>query len=122
MRTAVTSLRIAGTGRRTTGGPSHQTRPLRATIARAVRISVRAGSSPGARIWIDRGSLPIDLEWMPDRLNDGSWRHPVFGNKHRWVWQYASPSNWWGRTVTKNEPRMAAEIERVLNDVRNSLE
>lgn len=122
MRSEVLGLRIAGTGRKGTGGPTTNTRPLRATIAAAVRLSVRASSNPGARIWIDRGSLPPDLKFMPDRLNDGEWRHPVFGNRHRWVPQTASPAFWWDWTVTKNTPRMTAEVERVLNDVRNSLE
>lgn len=104
------------------GGPSPTTRPLRATIAGAVRISVRTGGNPGARIWIDRSALPPDLKKMPSAMNsaNGRIRHPVFGNRKRWANQWTTPL-WWDTTVTKHQPRMRAEVERVLRDVRNQI-
>ncbi|MEU4133659.1 hypothetical protein [Streptomyces wuyuanensis] len=111
-----------GAGKR--GGPSPTKRPLRATIAGAIRISVRTGANPGARVWIDKGRLPSDLKNMPKVINEGPppgrIRHPVFGNKKRWVNQSVPPF-WWDKTVAKHQPRMRAEVERVLADVRNSL-
>lgn len=106
------------------GGPSPTTRPLRATIAAAVRISVRTGASPGARMWIDRSALPEDLKGMPKAMNraDGRIRHPTFGNKKRGGWHnnWTTPL-WWNKTVAKHQPRMEAEVARVLADVRQSL-
>ncbi|MFG2328246.1 hypothetical protein ACGFMM_01335 [Streptomyces sp. NPDC048604] len=104
------------------GGRTSTSRPLRATIADAVRLSVRTGGNPGARIWVDRSSLPSDLRNMPWVMNsaNGRIRHPVFGNKRRWVNQWTTPL-WWNKTVDKHTPRMRAEVERVINDVRNSL-
>jgi hypothetical protein len=119
LQSTMRSLRVAGSGG---GNPSPTTRPLRATIAAAIRLSVRYGSSPGARVWIDRSALPADLRNMPNRLNDGFWRHPVFGNRHAWVRQTARPYGWWDKTIDQHKPRMAAEVERVLNDVRRSLD
>jgi hypothetical protein len=106
-----------GSSRR--GGPSPTTRPLRATIAAAVRISVRTGGNPGAKVWIDRSRLPADMRNMPARLDEGRWRHPVFGNRRRWATQYASP--WWSVTIRRHEPRMRTEVARILDDVERRL-
>ncbi|MGV9242613.1 hypothetical protein [Streptomyces sp. NPDC003710] len=110
-------------GRR--GGISPTTRPLRATIANAIRISVRTTGDPGARVWVDKGRLPPDLRRMPDVINSGPpagrIRHPVFGNKKRWANQYVEPY-WWDKTVRKHTDRMTREVERVVDDVRRHLE
>lgn len=109
-------------GRMGRGGPSPTTRPLRATIARAVRISVRQSTGVGARVWIDRGQLPDDMKNMPWVIESGRVRHPVFGNRRRWATQWARPSGWWSKTVQAGTPRMRAEVERILGDVRRDLE
>ncbi|SED27150.1 hypothetical protein SAMN05216532_4019 [Streptomyces sp. 2231.1] len=106
-------------GRR--GGPSPTTRPLRATIANAIRISVRTSGDPGARVWVDKGALPADLKRMPDVINEGRIRHPVFGNRRRWATQWAD-AGWWDKTVRDHTPRITREVERVVNDVRRHLE
>lgn len=116
-------IRSAGraTGKR--GGPSPTTRPLRATLTQAIRISVRTSSAPGARVWVDKGRLPPDLKNMAQTLNDpsGRVRHPVFGNRRRWANQYVTPPMWWDKTVTRHTPRMRAEVARVVDDVRRQL-
>jgi hypothetical protein len=107
------------------GGPSPTTRPLRATIAEAMRLSVRTSGNPGARVWIDRSALPSDLRGMPWVMNtaNGRIRHPTFGNKGRggWVNQWTTPL-WWDKTVQQHTPRMRAEVERTLTDVRRWLD
>ncbi|MEU2075418.1 hypothetical protein [Streptomyces sp. NPDC013489] len=104
------------------GGPSPTTRPLRATVAESVRISVRTTRPVGARVWVDRWSLPSDLQKMPAVMNssNGRIRHPVFGNKRRWANQWTTPL-WWDKTVRAHTPRMQAEVARVLDDVRRFL-
>ncbi|MDK0520391.1 hypothetical protein [Streptomyces sp. ML-6] len=122
LQQAIRNVQLPGPGRSTRGGPSPTTRPLRATLARGVRISVRQGASPGARVWMDRTRLPADLRNMPWVIENGRVRHPVFGNRRRWATQWARPTGWWSRTVQAGTPRMRAEIERVLRDVRRDLE
>lgn len=122
LQQAIRTVQLPGPGRKTRGGPSPTTRPLRASIAGAVRISVRQGANPGARVWIDRGRLPADLRNMPWVIENGRVRHPVFGNRRRWATQWARPTGWWSRTVAAGTPRMRAEVERVLRDVRRDLE
>lgn len=121
LRDAITGLSISsqgGSGRG--GGPSPTTRPLRRTIAAAIRISVRTTGNPGARVWIDKALLPPDLWEMPGVINRGKIRHPVYGNKSKWVNQTATPL-WWDKTVISHRPRIEREVARVLDDVRQKL-
>lgn len=121
LRSTVRGLRISGQGARGRGGASPTTRPLRASIADAIRISVRTTGTVGARVWVDKKALPPDLRGMPHTLNDGRWRHPVYGNRRRWVTQYATPSPWWDATVRRHTPRMEREVARVVDDVKRRL-
>ncbi|WP_371670028.1 hypothetical protein OG985_21745 [Streptomyces sp. NBC_00289] len=122
LQSTMRGLDIRSEGRRgRPGGRSPTTRPLRATIADSIRISVRTGSSPGATVWIDKGRLPPDLKNMPKVINSGRIRHPVFGNRRRWATQWAQPP-WWDSTVRQHTPRMEREVARVLDDVRRRLE
>lgn len=116
------SIRSAGRGSGKRGGRSPTTRPLRASVAGAIRISVRTGGNPGARVWVDKGLLPPDIPMgVLNRLNEGRLRHPVFGNRSRWAQQTATPL-WWDGPVRKHTPRMTAEVARVLDDVRRRIE
>jgi len=123
LQSTIRGLPIRSSGRASgkRGGRSPTTRPLRATIASAIRISVRTGSNPGARVYVDKGRLPPDLRNMPQVINTGRIRHPVFGNRRRWSTQTATPL-WWDQTVRRHTPRMTAEVARVLDDVRRRLE
>jgi hypothetical protein len=119
IRTLAITSQGRGSGRR--GGPSPITRPLRATIAEAVRISVRTTGNPGATVWVDKGRMPHDMKTVPDRLNEGRLRHPVFGNRKRWAQQNANPG-WWSKTVDQHKSRMEREVARVLDDVKRRIE
>lgn len=124
LQDTIRNLAITSQGRSTgkRGGPSPTTRPLRASIARAIRISVRTGGSPGARVWLDRSLLPPDIPvGLVNRINDGRIRHPVFGNRRRWAQQNATPL-WWDKTVRAHQPRITREVERIVDDVRRRLE
>lgn len=114
-------IRSGGRGSGKRGGSSPTTRPLRATIAGAIRISVRTSGNPGARVYVDKGLLPPDLRNMPQVINTGRIRHPVFGNRRRWSTQTATPL-WWDNTVRSHTPRMNSEVARVLDDVRRRLD
>lgn len=122
LQNSIQHLSINSQGRRSgaRGGPSPTSRPLRATIAAAIRISVRNTGNPGARVWVDKGMLPPDLRGMPSALNKGRVRHPVFGNRRRWVEQTAPPL-WWDKVVRQHRPRMEHEVARVVEDVRRKL-
>lgn len=124
LQDVMTGMTITSQGRSTRqGGPSPTTRPLRRTIAEAIRISVRVSGNPGARVWIDKGRLPPDLRNMPKAMNEapgGRVRHPVYGNRRRWANTYVTPL-WWTDTVRRHESRMRAEVERITDDIRRQL-
>src|SRR5881397_2965534 len=115
-----TDIRSDGRKAGSRGGRSPTSRPLRATIAEAIRISVRTTGRPGARVWVDKGRLPPDLRNMPAVINEGRIRHPVYGNRKRWATQWATPL-WWDRTARAHQERMAREVARVLDDVMRRL-
>ncbi|MGW6743788.1 hypothetical protein ACWGDX_24220 [Streptomyces sp. NPDC055025] len=124
LQDVMTGMTVSSRGRSTRqGGPSPTTRPLRRTIADAIRISVRISGNPGARVWVDKGRLPPDLRNMPKTMNEapgGRVRHPVYGNRRRWANTYVTPL-WWDRTAARHEPRMRAEVERITDDIRRQL-
>ncbi|MFJ4712723.1 hypothetical protein [Streptomyces sp. NPDC088785] len=122
LQSTMRGLDIAAPPRRgRPGGPSPTTRPLRATIAESIRISVRTtGGGAGATVWVDKSRLPPDLKKMPETINTGRIRHPVYGNRRRWVQQNATPL-WWDNTVRRHTPRIEREVGRVLDDVRRRL-
>ncbi|MFD0353515.1 hypothetical protein ACFVHW_07160 [Streptomyces sp. NPDC127110] len=117
LQRTVRTLPIRSAGGASRSGPSPTTRPLRATIAAAIRITVRTTGNPGAKVWIDRGALPPDLRGMPKVMNTGRIRHPVFGNRRRWATQTTTPL-WWENTIRRHRPRMEREVERILGDIR----
>lgn len=110
-----------GAGKR--GGRSSTTRPFRASMADAVRISVRTTGNPGAKVWLDRSRLPSDITpGVLNQINDtGRLRHPVFGNKRRWSSQYGG-RDFWDAAVRNHQARITREVERVVDDVRRRLE
>ncbi|MEV1020708.1 hypothetical protein [Streptomyces sp. NPDC050264] len=122
LQQAIRTVQLPGSGRTVRGGPTANTRPLRATLAGGIRISVRQTGNPGARVWMDKGRLPRDLRNMPWVIDEGRVRHPVFGNRRHWTTQWARPTGWWSRTVQSGLPRMNQEIERITDDVRRDLE
>lgn len=125
LQNTIRSMPITSRGRAAgkRGGPSPTTRPLRASIAAAIRISVRTSGTPGARVWVDKGLLPRDIPMgVLKQLNDkGFVRHPVFNNRSRWARQDGT-ALWWDKTVRTHTPRMTAEVAHVVDDVRRRLE
>lgn len=123
LQDTIRGMNLRSQGRSTRqGGPSPNGRPLRETLAAAIRTSVRTTGGAGATVWIDRGRLPAGYENIPNQLNaTGRLRHPVFGNRRRWASQYGT-ALWWDNVVRQHRPRMQREVARVLDDVRRRLE
>lgn len=119
LKRTVRATPIRGNGRGLQGTPVPPGRPLRATIADAIRISVNTtGGGAGAKIWIDKTMLPADMKTMPDNVNSRSWRHPIFGKG--WTSSYSQP--YWAPTVQKHAPKMKKRVEKILDDVKSRLD
>lgn len=77
---------------------------LAAKVA-ATRVSTKvrmSGRQAGVRI-VGLGRLNID------RLDRGSLRHPLFGNKQHWFGQSVRPG-WWSRPIEAAAPQVAEDL------------
>lgn len=87
----------------------HAGTSLRSTVAKNTVIAIRL-SGRGEQVRLITRKTP-DLRGFksaPRWTNRGSWRHPIYGNRNRWVTQ-KGPKNWFDGTVLKhgNEYRRA---------------
>jgi len=73
--------------------------------------SVRlVGKGAGVRITgADRRSANVN------RMDDGSVRHPVYGNRKRWVTQRITPG-WFTKPLLLDTPQIRDEIMKALDD------
>src|SRR5215217_4820608 len=53
-------------------------------------------------------------------LDEGTLRHPVFGNRRKWVTQRVR-RGWWTRPVTAASPRIVREIQREMQRITNRI-
>jgi len=90
--------------------------PLRATIAREVKVQTRwTGKTTGVRIRVGKRKMPRDFRNAPKRLNSGrGWRHPVFGDVDTWVQQNGRPS-WFHDATRANRPEVKRAVLRAMN-------
>lgn len=100
---------------------AHAGSGLRATVARATSIKLSTSARSAAmRLRAAQAKMPADQRKLPRYLNDGSWRHPVFGNRKRWVTQTAPPA-WFDDAAQAKGPqaRDAAlrTVERYLDNI-----
>jgi hypothetical protein len=73
---------------------------LRAAVAKQTKLSVRtAGKHPGISIYVLKSGMPRGFKNAPKYLQVAKgWRHPVFGDKTRWVRQIGKPG-WFDETL-----------------------
>ncbi|MEV5538476.1 hypothetical protein AB0L13_16595 [Saccharopolyspora shandongensis] len=97
-------------------------RGLRATIARAVRLQMSTGArSASVRIRTQTRFLPEDQRKLPKYMDDGRWRHPVFGNRDRWVTQTARPLGWFDRAMRRHGPKVRDGARKAIDDIISKL-
>lgn len=97
-------------------------RGLRETVARAVRVQVSAAArSASMRIRVQTRHLPPDQRTLPRRMNEGRWRHPVFGNRAAWVTQVVNPKGWFDRPMRKHGRKVRDEAVSVVDDINRTI-
>lgn len=55
------------------------------------------------------------------RMDDGSVRHPVYGNRGKWVTQRITPG-WFTKPLTLDAPKVSAELNGAIDAVAAKLE
>jgi hypothetical protein len=89
---------------------AHRRSGLRASVARTVQTQVRAGgNSASVRIRSNSKLMPADQQKLPQYMNTGRWRHPVFGNQNNWVGQVVAPREWFDRAMRQGGPKVRDE-------------
>lgn len=107
-RRAIKAMPSAGTRR---GG-----RSLRSAIAQKVKIEARpTGRYVGARVSVGATESTRGFTQAPRRTNSKSWRHPVFGNRNKWVSQRGQP-DWFDGTMQSNRPRFRNAVTGAIDD------
>lgn len=97
------------------GSGSHGSSGLRDTIARAIRTQIKlSGNTTGVRIEVNKNRLPPEQRKLPQYLNrPRGWYHPVFGNEHNWVRQWARP--WWQVTIRPHSQQIRRDVLAILD-------
>lgn len=82
---------------------------LRRKIAAGIKVRVRlTGRNPTVRISVGK----IDGTNLPQRINKGAWRHPVFGTD-TWVVQRGD-TGWFDRTLRLQSRRVGRGVREVM--------
>lgn len=109
-RKAVTSVRAERNRRRRAG--------LRASIASATKLQITA---KGVRFVVNSNRLPVDQRTLPRHLDSPKgWRHPVFGDRDKWVHQHGKP--YFGATIKKNAPKFRQAIFAAMDEIQKDIE
>lgn len=90
---------------------------LRESIARSTRTSIRTGGrNPSIRVRVDPKGLPPDQRKLPMYLDSPKgWRHPLFGNRSKWVHQQGKP--YFATTLNEHAPEYAAAAGEVIDRI-----
>lgn len=91
---------------------------LRATIASATKLQITA---KGVRFVVSSNRFPADQRTLPRRLDsEKGWRHPVFGDREKWVHQRGKP--YFAATIKKRAPAFRRAIIAAMEEISNELE
>lgn len=94
---------------------------LRAATARAIKSKVTyTGRKLGARLLVDPSAMPPSQRRLPKHLdNPRGWRHPVWGNRSRWVKQVGEP--YFTRPIERHRELVRREIKADIDEVLRTL-
>ncbi len=95
---------------------------LRARVAAGVKSRVQySGIRYGARVYVDPSNLPQSQRRLPRYLDSPKgWRHPVFGNREKWVAQYGEP--YFAGTMQRHTPRIRREVHDAVKKAMRELQ
>lgn len=94
---------------------------LRAATARGIKSKVNyTGRKLGARVLVDSSAMPPSQRNLPKHLdNPRGWRHPVFGNRAKWVKQVGEP--YFTRPIERHREAVSREIKEDVDEVMRTL-
>ncbi len=110
-------------------------RGLRATVARTIKAKVKTGArSAVLQIRSDAKRMPHNQRSLPEHMNTGKWRHPVFNRKLAggphgrghgrgkvWVTQTVTPPGWFDRPMSVHGRRVHKAAISVVDDINRKI-
>jgi len=95
---------------------------LRNAVSRGIVSKVTySGYKVGARISVSSAQLPQSQRRLPRRLNSRrGWRHPVWGNRDRWVQQHGEP--YFDNPINRHRDEVRREVYAAVNEVMRTLQ
>jgi hypothetical protein len=88
---------------------------LRRVIAASIQTKISySGSRQGVRIRVDSARLGNAARNLPKNIDEGKWRHPVYGNRDVWVTQTGKPG-WFTATAQRHGPAVHQQIQDAMN-------
>lgn len=88
---------------------------LRESVARTVRVVNRTrGSGNQLTVKSEGSRMPADQKGLPVAMNEGKWRHPVFGNRKNWAEQTVTPG-WFDKPITEHRERIFTQVEGAID-------
>jgi hypothetical protein len=95
---------------------------LRSTIAASIQTKISySGVRTGVRIRVDNARLGRAARNLPERIDEGTWRHPVMGNRDVWVAQ-TGQRGWFTTTAERHAPQVVAGINREVTAALSKLD
>lgn len=111
------SLSAKGTRGGTSKHP-HKRKQLRRQVARGVRVQASTGGRKGAGLRIVT-TMPTKDDAMLPRGLDSKWRHPIFGDKERWVEQ--DGTSWFREPLAQMRPAVDKQVRAVIDQAATQI-
>lgn len=98
-------------------------RGLRATVGRTLRTKIKTGArSAGVEIRSQVKLMPPSQRKLPEHMNTGRWRHPVFrGRSGPWVTQTVVPPGWFDRPANKGGQKIRNAAGDVVENINRKI-
>lgn len=91
---------------------------LRDEVAASIKLQV---TSKGIRFVADSRNMPESQRTLPRHLDSPKgWRHPVFGNREKWVHEQGKP--YFAETLKKRAPEFRQSILDAMEDIKKQIE
>lgn len=111
--------RFERTGRTSRARKEHS---LRSYIRAAIKSRVAyTGRRIGAKVFVDASALPPSQRTLPQHVDSKrGWRHPVWGNRRKWVRQQGIP--YFSRPIERHREQVRREVQAAVDHVMRTLQ
>ena len=115
--TTIRGVKRGGKTRIKRGGSTGSGKGIRGNIAASiVRRNRMTAKEQGIEVRASGSKMPAGMHTIPFKSNNGTWRHPIFGNRKAWAAQRVTPAGWWTKTAVALKPKIEADVRKVVEE------